>query len=270
LGRPDEAEPRFVRALELFEGLVEKFPGTPEYRSGLIRGLINFGNLYKRTDRPGQAGPLLRRACAEGEAALRDFRQSPELFHDAGHAHVDYAVFLREARQYKGAAASFGEAVRHFGRAVKLLPNSAEYQDDLARSHYCVAEMLEKAGDVDAAGAAYLRSVEERRKLARTHPAYRLNLVGTCINAANFYGKRKGYRKAEPLYLEAIAVGEALVREAEPGPSALAALGLAYHNYSVQLRETDRPWEAEQALDRAARLSRMRGATGSVGGGPGE
>jgi len=120
LGRREEALVMAARAVSIYEGLAAANPAA--YEQGLAMSLNNLGNLYSDLDRRAEALAAAERAVSiyEGLAAANPAAYEPALASSYG---AKGSIF-RAAQQYKEAAGSFLEGLRHLTSHFRQYPQA--------------------------------------------------------------------------------------------------------------------------------------------------
>lgn len=207
LGRDDQAEPLYKRALPIMERAV----GTNS--SDIAPEMNNLAALYERQGRFAEAEPLFKRALANCERAL-------------GPNHPDVG------RQLNNLATLYERQDRHANSEPLFRRALAIYEKAAGPEHPAVATLLSNLGQVLKVEERYGEAEPLiRRSLAihekaqgRDHP----DVARSLNNLADLYQRQHRYDDAEPLFRRALSIRERAVGADHPDTAAsvnnLAAL----------------------------------------------
>jgi serine/threonine protein kinase len=213
LGKTEQAENDFRRALGLLDGLVTEYPTIPRYRESLAKACNDLGIIEETSGRLDAAEVEYRRELGLMERLTQDYPDRPEYGRRLAHGLLNLGNAL--ARQRNADA----EAVLRRGIEVST-PLAAKNQDDveirfnLGRAHQCLGDLLKDQGNFAEAKAAFTTSRDIDEALAKEFPdkpryarMLGLNLTGLAVvaNALGQSDSEKNFAAAEEIYDKLIA-----------------------------------------------------------------
>jgi tetratricopeptide (TPR) repeat protein len=165
VGRPQEAEAAFRRALQVHEGLDD--------RENVFIDLNQLGNLLKEIGRSGDAEAALRRALAVAEELAT---QRPEVAtHRRQVAAVagNLSILLVTAGRVQEAEPILRRSLELSESLIAAAPKHREYRTDLGKGLAILADLLRRAGKHPEAETAYRRLIDHQERLTADYPEVR-------------------------------------------------------------------------------------------------
>jgi serine/threonine protein kinase/tetratricopeptide (TPR) repeat protein len=159
VGRSEDAEAGYRRALQQYEQLVGEFPAEAEYRGELARLNFDLANLLKAQDRRREAEAGYRRAIEGYEKLAADFPNEAAYRGELAVACNNLGVLHREDQEFAAAAKAFHEAVSLGEKVVKEKPDIPQYRIDLAAAHHNLGNIVRDQGDAKAALSWYGKAI---------------------------------------------------------------------------------------------------------------
>jgi serine/threonine-protein kinase len=216
----------------------------------------------------GQTGPLGRQAAAIGrgplevlaalqpqgesvpDAALNDFEA------DVARTFIQIGNLKRDGGDLFAAFGWYKKARELWARVVAVAPQVAEFQSNLAVSHYNFGLTLQDLRLALAALQAHQLGRDIREQLVRDHPndlTYRRQFGEShnSVGIAQLSLRRRA--EAEASFKKARDVWQELVARKPDKARYLSDLGRAYLNIGITLNEAQRDREAEPLLEEGLR-----------------
>jgi tetratricopeptide (TPR) repeat protein len=186
-GRYSEAEPLFVRSLEIYE--CQLGIDHPD----VATSLNNLAGLYESQGRYSEAEPLYLRAL---EIRERQF----------GADHSNVANSLNNLAELYRNRGRYSEAEPFYLRALEICERQlGEEHPNFATSLNNLAGLYESQGRYDEAEAFHMQALDIlERQLGTDHP----DVATSLNNLAYLYQSQGRYSEAEPLYLQALKTRE--------------------------------------------------------------
>ncbi|MBD1996292.1 tetratricopeptide repeat protein [Leptolyngbya sp. FACHB-541] len=230
-GRYEEAEPLYLRALEISkEQLGENHPDVSNR-------LNNLASLYHSQGRYEEAKPLLLRALEISKEQL-------------GENHPDIAIWLNNLAGLHRSQGRYEEAEPLLLRALEISKEQlGENHPDIAIWLNNLAELYRSQGRYGEAELLYQQALAiSEEQLGRNH----LQFAASLHNLANLYCLQGRYKEAEPLLLRALEISKEQLGENHPD------IATKLHNLASLYRSQERYGEAEPLLLRALEISEER------------
>jgi tetratricopeptide (TPR) repeat protein len=174
MGRPAEAMESFGRALAILDRIARDHPAALDYQRDLARAHNDLGVLLSNAGQQVEALESHRKALAIFQKLAVDYPSITEYKRDLAWSHNNIGAILIDT----GQPAEAPEAAEQFRRALALReqmanenPTSAEFQRDLAVSHYNLGKLQSATGHLSDALESYQRALWIRAQLVRDNPA---------------------------------------------------------------------------------------------------
>jgi serine/threonine-protein kinase len=199
---------------------------------------------------------LLEEALDFYRGFLRQESDDPAVRRETARAYFRIATLHFGLGRSEQAERACRDAVALQEKLVADFPAEPEYQHDLAASHGYLGHVYATTGRFALAAQAYTKALENHERLARQLPEraeYRESLASG-HNSLGYFNSFINAPVAEKHFRAAVAVAERLARE-RPGSARHQCLLASCHtNLGVQLVNSGRAREAEEALGRGRAL----------------
>lgn len=170
--RPEQAEPEYRAALDLYETLAKAHPGVPFYRQGLSRSYSNLGALLiKNPNRLKEAKETLEAALTVQKQLAADFPAAPEYRQDLAKSHNNIAILLNRTKGNKDAVEHHRAAIALQAQLVKDFP-IPRYRYSLATSRNNLGFVLQKSAP-EQARTLYQAALSSFERLVEDAPTAR-------------------------------------------------------------------------------------------------
>lgn len=218
LGRSQESEDAYRRAVKLGRQLVADFADQPEHRKQLAVSLGNLGTLLRQNDHISEAEAMYLEAAAiyrklSGEFPNKpDFRQAlAGILHNLGNV---YCLTNRLSE----AETAIGESLAIRKQLAVELPERSILCRAQAMSHNSLGWLYQLSNRLPEAEAAYAESLALYKQLDfygdfPNRPEFRLELAKTQRNLANVLGLTNRPEEALAAHAAALMVFRQLVEE---------------------------------------------------------
>ena len=199
----------------------------------VARASNELAQLLRRTNRLGEAEPLMRRALEIHESAF-------------GKQHPDVATCLNNLAALLHDTNRIGEAEPLMRRALEIdVAAFGEQHPTVATCLNNLATLLQNTNRIEEAEPLMRRSLEIRESaFGKQHP-----MVGACLNnLATLLRNTNRIEEAEPLMRRALEIDVAVFGEQHP------TLAIRLNNLATVLQDTNRFEEAEPLMRRALKI----------------
>jgi eukaryotic-like serine/threonine-protein kinase len=257
LGRLDEAEIAFRRAITIDEKLLAGAPSLHAYCDELATSDGSLAVLLVQVGRENEAEPIFRRVITLQERLVAEPHSDPDDRNELATSCNNLASLLFETGRAQEAEPLFRRTIALREQLVKELPSETEYREDLASSYHNLGVFLMEAGQNSEAQATYRQAIALLEKLAQESPGnlqFQSDLM-ECEDGLGVLEAKAGRNsEAEPLFRGAIEHGEKLTAGSPSVPLYLRNLAQSYSNLGVVMTGTGRFSDAERAIRRAIML----------------
>jgi eukaryotic-like serine/threonine-protein kinase len=232
LGRLQDTENAYRRAVTLGRQLIADFPGKPEYRQELVESYNGLGSVFRATERPkesesayGEALAILKQLAADCPTR-HEFRQALAGFHN------NLGNLFAETGRPKEAEDAHAEALAIRKQLAADFPTGRNILRALAMSHSNLGWIFKSTNRLEKAEAAFRDAVAlQRRHLAKypNQPEFRLELAKYLFHLGNVLRDTGRSNDAEAARAEAVVIFKQLVADYPNRPEfrqELAARGL--------------------------------------------
>ena len=257
LGREEDAEQAYRRAVQLQGPLVHSHPGVPSYCRGLAGAQNSLGLLLTDLGRDEEAELCYRRSAEIYEALDRDHPDVPEYCWELAGACNNLGSLLGKLGRDEDAERCYRRAVKLCELLVRDHPNVLEYRDWLAGAHKNLGSLLAKLGRNGDAEQSCRSAIGLCEPLVRDHPEvaeYRSSLAGYHNTFANLLCKLGRNEEAEQCYRRAAEICEPLVRDHPDVTEYSNCLANVHNNLGILLKNVGRDNRAEEAYRKAIEL----------------
>jgi serine/threonine-protein kinase len=256
LGRQDEAEKAYRRAIELLDHLAREAPREGRYRHELAHAHNRLGIVLAATGRRVEAEAEYERALDLQEPLAAWDPRRAEYRHYLAKTYKNRADLLESSGRHKEAEASYGRANALLEQLASDKVGTDEYREDLAASLLGIGRVMQRQDRRSAAFAAYRRGTELLERLvaeAPVMPRRREFLAIARMTQGTFLVSGGRISEAEPALARSLAVYEALVRDFPARPDYQSGVPRAESNLGQLYWTSGRSSEAEAAFRRAVK-----------------
>jgi serine/threonine protein kinase/tetratricopeptide (TPR) repeat protein len=239
LGRSQDSENAYRRAVALGQQLTADFPTRPEFRQELAYSHNALGNLLRPT-RPREAEAAYREALAILKQLAADFLDRPEFRQALAGVYNNLGNVFQVTGRPTEAEDAYVEALAIRKQLAADFPSLRNIRRALAMSHNCLGWLFQTTERLPESEAAYRDAVAlQRQHFAENpnEPEFRLELAKYLFNLGNVLRDTGRTEDGEAAHAEAIVIFKQLVAEFPNRPEfrqELAErelnLGAAHHN----------------------------------------
>jgi tetratricopeptide (TPR) repeat protein len=216
LGRSQDSETAYRRAVALFQQLAVDFPKQPEHWRQLGRSYANLSSLLEKTNRLTEAESANADALAIFKQLAAGYPNRPEFRGGlAGNFNNRGNLFIETGRP-KEAEAAYAEALAIRKKLVSEFPTEPIFRRALAMSHNNLGWMLQSTGRLKEAESAYAEAVANYKQIIDdfpNRPDFRMNLAQSYNNLGNVLRDTEQPKEAEAAKTEALLIYRQLVAE---------------------------------------------------------
>ena len=249
LGRADDAEATYRRAIPLLQGAAADGPGGLMARHELALALDGQGFLRKERGRGDEAKAPVRQAVEMFETLVAEAPARPLLRDGLAKSYNTLGLLLRDTGPPAEAEAVLKKEVALNRQLANEYPARPEYRRTLARALINRGIIDREANRTRDADAAYTEALALNEKLAADAPGdrkYARDRARCLSNLGELKAGRKG--EAEPLYRKALKIYQALAAEAPGVPEYRIDEAGVLQNLGTLLVGDGRGEEAIEAL----------------------
>jgi serine/threonine-protein kinase len=229
-------------ASALYEGLVKRYNGVPEYQQLLAEVYASLGSLAGRTDKPRDterawsgAMPLLERRAAES--------RDPMFRRQLGQAHVARGIARAQLNNPADAIADWNAAIAVQTTLTKEAPDNPVYWLELLQSYCNIAELnrvlkekeklQEAITRLQEAQGERVEALQKRLDAKPEEPQRWDDLLGAYRHLANFWQQSGRSEDEEALRKEMLAVEQRWAEKFPDAPLPHIEQALAHHRLSA-------------------------------------
>lgn len=218
LGRSQDSEDAYRRAVELGRQLVADFPDRPEHRKQQAGSLGNLGTLLQHTDHVSEAEAMYLEAATIYRKLAAEFQEQSDYRQAlAGILHNLGNVFCKTHRLPE-AEKAIGESLAIRKQLAVELPERPILRRAQAMSHNSLGWLYQLGNRLPEAEAAYAESLALYKQLDfdsdfPNRPEFRLELAKTQRNLGNVLGLTNRPEEAKAAHDAALIVFRQLVDE---------------------------------------------------------
>jgi serine/threonine protein kinase len=215
LGRPQDSETAYRRAVALFKQLAADFPNNPELREQLGLSYVNLGTLLKKNN-PPEAASAYAEALTIYKQIADDSPTRPEFRRGLAGTFNNLGNLLHDTGRPKEAEAAHLEALAIRKQLVKEFPTERINRRALAMSHNNLGYVLQSSGRLKEAESAYAEAIANYKQIIPyfpNRPDFRMGLGQSYHNLANVLRATERPKEAAAAHAEALAIFRELVAE---------------------------------------------------------
>jgi len=250
LGRFQDSENAYRRAVALGQQLAADFPTRPEYMQELALSHNGLGTLFHHTERLKEAESAFADALAILKQLEKPFTDRPDFRRALAGIHNNLGGLLHATGRLTEATAAHAEALAIRQRLVADFPNQPEFLRPLAMSHNNIGWLFQDTKRLEKAEAAYSEAVAAQKLVVANfpnRPEFRHDLAKYLFNWGNLLRDRGRLKEAEAAYGEALPIRKQLAAEFPNRPEFRQELAAGHINVGILLRGKGLPKDAEAA-----------------------
>ena len=274
LGKWKEAEAAWLRARELYAGLVANFPGVSVYRRDLARVHLDLAIRYAVAERAEEAQAEYNQCLGIERGLVSEFPDVPSYRLSLAKSLTQRGVHFKNLDRPQQAEEDYREALALLKQLVADDPREPAYREAqggtlgdvgvlLYRPGRSREANLREPGRLREAADAFAQAVAIFQQLAAenpTEPDYRERLAMRQDHLAGTLGDTGRDAEAEETFLRALKTRKQLVTEFPGKPVYREGLALTLNNYAILLKNTDRAVEAEKLYGDALTIHKQLAA----------
>ncbi len=254
LGKRNEAQVNFKKALDIFEELARKQPYIPS-----LQGEVAITTLrYASTLDEKEALEIDRKLAAKLEPIVKRLPQIQGMRFALAGCYFGMAEKLVSNKKYPEALENYATASTMVDSMVKDFPNNPEWQTWVSRVAKRMAAAYINVPDKSEQAFASLKKALEvdERVLARqpNSPNAKMEVAMDISYDATFSARVKDYDRAEKQYNRSIEMREAVAALDPRNMRVRSLLASDYVKLAGAYRLTNRPAEARRKLEMAAKF----------------
>jgi serine/threonine protein kinase/tetratricopeptide (TPR) repeat protein len=264
LGRSQDSENAYRRAVALGRELAAAFPSRTEYRQELARSHNNLGVLLQTTGQLKEAEAAYDEVLAIYAQLVADFPSRPEFRQGLAGIHNNLGQLLNlEGERLKEAEAAHAEALAIRKQLVADFPDRPVFRRALAMSHNNLGWLFQTTNRLEKAEAAFRDAVAVQKLAAAdvpNRPEFRLELAKYQFNLGNLLRESERLKEAEAVYGESLPIQKQLVADFPNRPDFRQDLSGGLNSLGQLLRDTGQSKEAEAAYTEALAIQKQLAA----------
>ena len=261
LGRSQDSENAYRRAVALGQQLAADFPTQPEFRQGLALSHNSLGVLLRENARLREAEAAYVEALSVCKQLAADFPARPEFRQALAGIHSNLGnLLLVDGERLKEAEAAQAEALAIRKQLAADFPDRRVLRRALASSHNNLGWLFQTTGRLKEAEAAFGDAVAFQKLAAAdfpNRPEFRSELAKYQFNLGNLLRDTGRLNEANAVYGEALAIQKQLVAEFPNRPEFRQELAGGHNNLGHLLRDTGRMKEADAAYTEALAIQKQ-------------
>jgi serine/threonine protein kinase len=260
LGRSQDGENAYRRAVALGQQLAADFPTLPEYRQELALSHNSLGALLGSTDRLTEAESAFADALAILKQLADQFPDRPEFHRALAGVHNNVGGLLHATGRLTEAEAAHAEALAIRRRLVADFPKQPEFLRPLAMSHSNFGWIFQDTKRPEKAEAAYRDAVAVQKQVVAhfpNRPEFRQDLAKYQFNLGNLLRASGRLKEAEVVYGEALPIRKQLAADFPNRPAFRQELANGHSNVGVLLRDKGLLEDAKAAHTEALAIQKQ-------------
>lgn len=199
LGRYDEAETAYGRAIERLKPLANASPDDWEVQRALADSHNFLGEILRNSDRFAEAR-LQYQAAQQLQEQLGQRLPSPDQRMDLARTHYNLGLLSNQVGELDAAIAELNTAIHQLRALSEEEPNKPVYQQHLARGLFNLGTVLRQKNDLANAIKVTQEAIDRLELLQQQYPYqpdYQHELAVARNNQGNYLGRVKGSDEAE-------------------------------------------------------------------------
>jgi tetratricopeptide (TPR) repeat protein len=232
LGKPDEAEVEYRRAIARWKQLTANFPVILTYRQDLANTHKALGKLLHDRGK-AKAEPEYRRAIAAWKRLSGDFPTVPAYRLERAKIHDRLGLLLVRLGKPEAAQTEHRRAIALFGQLAAASGRVPVYRDGLAASRNNLGTLLRDLGQQAAAEAEIRQALALQKQLAADFPSvtdYQYKLAACHGNLAILLKRLGKLSEAEANHRQGVAILKRLAADCPGVPEHRRSLARAHLN----------------------------------------
>jgi serine/threonine protein kinase len=260
LGRSQDCENAYRRAVALGQQLAADFPTRPEFRQELALTYNALGALLRTTGRPTEAKSAYSDALAILKQLVANFPTRPEFRQALAGIHNNLGGMFHESGRLKEAEAAQAEALAIRKQLAADFPDRLILRRALAMSHNNLGWLFQDTKRLEKAESAYRDAVALQKKVVADfpeRPEFRLELAKYRFILGNLLRGGGRLKEAEVVYGEALPILKQLAADFPNRPEFRQELAGGHDNVGILLRDKGLLKDAEAAFGDAVTLQKQ-------------
>jgi tetratricopeptide (TPR) repeat protein len=251
LGRNQEAEKAYDRALDIQKQLLEHEPDDRDFRRDLANTFNWRGELLRTTNRPQVAREDFQQAMRLQKQLAEKYPDKPVYRHKLALSLNNHGLVLAESEP-KAAQHDYEEAIDLLRKVIDERRDDPGPQQDQARAYLNLGVLLDSKGSYPEAGTAYNQAIQRLDALHRQNqhkPEYRFELAVALNNLGNLQSQRLHQLEEAQKTFDAARIHlERLVGDFPSRPRYREELANAFNGLGAlefekkRYREAESPW----------------------------
>ena len=254
LGRTEDAERAYRKAIEQLRTLRRELPDHPEYRRRLADVCNWLAELLRKSDRFQEARELYDEALSLQSNLAGEFRNRPAYRQELARTHYSRGLASRQSDAPDDSEKDFLRAIELLRELSTQSPEEPEYRQELARSYKNLGALLKETGRPAEARARCQQAVAVYQELVQQEPGrreYKLELAKAYNNLGNLLSELEELEEANRTNREALELFEEL---AAAVPDLRSELANSYNSRGRMLELSGSLRQAEEAYLEAATI----------------
>ncbi|MHC4573182.1 MAG: protein kinase domain-containing protein [Planctomycetota bacterium] len=259
LGQYEQAQQAYLNAVDIFEQLVDEFPGLAEYQMEVGVSNNGLGVALRVLGRHPEAEEAHRAAVALLEPLAEEFPTVPEYLKAFAEAYNNLGLVLMDTGQLEEAQQACRKGLGIREKLAAEFPARPEYGHALAASYYNLGLVLDEYAErgvidwpqwFERAEPVYRRALKFQSKLVEERPDvpdYRHQMARAGVSLGKLLWRMVKYEEAEQLFRESLAIEEKLVAEFPTVPDYRLVLAESHYHLSVLLHASGQEQQAVEA-----------------------
>jgi eukaryotic-like serine/threonine-protein kinase len=263
LGRSQDGENAYRRAVALGQQLAVDFPTRPEYRQELASSHNRLGVLLRATGRLPKAEAAFTEALAILKQLAADFPTRPEFRQALAGINNNLGNLLVATARLPEAEAAHAEALAIRKQLVADFPDRPVFRRALAMSHNNLGWLFQSTKRVNEAEAAFRDAVAVQKLVVAdvpNQPEFHLDLAKYESSLGHLLRDSGRLKEAEAVYGEALPIEKQLAADFPSRPQFRQELSVGLNHLGHLLRDTGQLKEAEAAYAEALAIQRRLAA----------
>jgi tetratricopeptide (TPR) repeat protein len=264
LGRTDDAEAAYRRALATFEDLAAGRRAAADYRRDLAECRQSLGSLYRQTGRTDLAEESFQKALVFRQGLVEDHPEDAQLLEGLALAWNDLGLLYHDTGRDEKARESWEKARDLLRDLSERQPDEPEHRRKLAAALNNLGSLYYQARQLDLCEKAYDEELTICRQLATAQPQApesQRDLADAHNNLALVYTATGRPDQAEQAFAEAVRLQKQLVQTHPDVPEYQQLLARSYNNVGDLCTQVERYPRAEEAFGKALVVTRRLTAT---------